>query len=69
MLDISRSNGGFLLVVKLKFPSASVTALALSPATLTFAPGTGSFLLSFTEPVIEVCAYVMPQKNNETINK
>ena len=25
MLDISRSNGGFLLVVKLKFPSASVT--------------------------------------------
>ena len=68
-LEISILNGGFFEVDKLKFPSLSVTVPALSPLTLTLAPEIGSFLLSFTEPDIEVCAKVMPQKNNETINK
>jgi hypothetical protein len=42
-------------VDKVKFPSMSVTVPAVSPTILTLALGIGWFLLSFTEPEIDVC--------------
>ena len=50
MLEIYRLNGGFLDVESVNFPSPSEMVPVDSPSTLIFAPGIGSFLLSFTEP-------------------
>ena len=67
ILVISTEKGGFFEVFNENFPSTSETVPSDSPTTLTLAPGIGSFLLSFTEPDIVLCANEMPQKNNVKI--
>jgi hypothetical protein len=63
ILETSIVNGSLAVAFNTNFPVASVVVPKDCPEILTFTPGIGSFLLSFTEPEIELCAKIYIKNN------